>query len=239
MEKYIGIICRNSKTATLLGKILEGTLGLPNEKFRFILDCIDILNGIKKDSRGTYLASFSHPLKVIVSMITGVPFELFDDQDKKKEYIININTFQYKEGSPTITQSALYDKCLKKEHIDGWMTLNDFVNYFGHTICKRFINQDIWVRCEEVSCNSLTSGNGYRIYSDVRTMSEYEFIKSHTGVIITIDTRSATTKEGCIFDKTLLDKETDYRINVDDKQFGSMDTLSEIYNIVQDIQLNK
>lgn len=236
MEKYIGIVCPDSKISTILGKILEGTLGTPNEKFKFILDSIDILNGVKKDSRNTYLASFSHPLKVIVSMITGIPFELFDDPIKKKKYIININTFEYKEGAALTSAAELYEKRLNGELTDEWITLNDFVNYFGHMLCKRFINKDIWVRCEEVSCNNLTGGNGYRIYSDVRTRSEYEFIKRRGGVIIVVDITSHHVKNSCIFDKSLISENADYRIDISDNNLGSIETLSIIYDIVQSIQ---
>lgn len=236
MEKYIGIVCSNSKISTALGKILEGTLGTPNEKFRFILDSINILNGNKKDSRNTYLASFSHPLKVIVSMITGIPFELFDDPIKKNNYIININTFEYKEGIASTSPAELYKNKLNNEQCNEWITLNDFVNYFGHMLCKRFINKDVWVRCEEISCNNLTSGNGYRIYSDVRTRSEYEFIKKHDGAIITIDITSKSAKNSCIFDNSLLNETADYRVDISDNNIRSIETLSAIYDIVQSIQ---
>lgn len=230
---YIGIICQNSKLANELGNILAGTLGgdYP-DKFAFIKRYLNILNGNGGEDQNTYRASFSHPLKSIVTMLTGVPFEILNDSTKKKEYVININTFEYKAGVPDLDIETLYNKRECGEEVVGWLTVNDFINYFGHHVCKRFIGNDVWVRCEEKTTEQYPTTERWRIYSDVRTKSEYDFIKRKGGVLIRINTNKKYA--GCIFDKSLNDVDVDYQLTLDNTdglyQVGTSDEVYEIIN---------
>lgn len=232
---YIGIICQNSKLANKLGDVLEGVLGKTyNDKFAFIKEYLKILKEGDVNNQ-VYRASFSHPLKSIVTMLTGVPFEILNDSSKKKEYIININTFEYKEGFPNLDISTLYKKRENGELVDGWLTVNDFINYFGHHVCKRFIGKDVWVRCEEKSTEQYPTTEKWRIYSDVRTKSEYDFIKSKEGILIRINTNKEYT--GCIFDKSLNEIDVNYQFNINNEEgFYQVNTSDLVYEIVNELK---
>ena len=216
----------------MMGNILAGTLGHGyDNKFGFVKAYLRVLKGeqIQVNPR-VYRASFSHPLKSIITMLTGVPFEILNDPAKKKEYIININTFEYKEGSPDRSIEELYWAREKGVDIDGWMTVNDFINYFGHHVCKRFIGKDIWTRCEEISTDQYPTPEKWRIYSDIRTTGEYEFIKKKGGKVIRINTSGTT---GCIFDKKLNDVEVDEQIFIEDiNDFYQVKTSDKLFSFV-------
>lgn len=155
------------------------------------------------DKYGVYFASFAHPLKYIVSQLTLIPFEYFSDCKTKNAYIINLKTYEYRErrdGDRVISPMDFfglrwpeaYNNILSGTHDnpddDVWMTLNDYVIYFGFYVCRSFLGKDIWTRVEEMTNKRFPPDpSSIRVYIDVRTRSEYDYIKSLGGRFIRID----------------------------------------------------
>lgn len=233
--RYIGIICDNSMIAERFGRVLCAALGHDYEsQYGVLQDYIKACNNEQIENKHTYHAKFVHPLNIIVSMLTGIPYEVLNDPVKKKEYIININTLEFKPGTPTITPSVLFDKRNNNDTIDGWLTACDFANYFGHYMCKKYICDTVWVQCEEMSVKMYPPVSDYRIYTDIRTLPEYDFIKRHNGIVIRINTTNNT--KSCVFDKNLYSVDANYEIsinNLDDFYASRVitDTCSLIKNI--------
>ncbi len=235
---YIGIICDDSKTAERMGKVLCATLGkIYDSQYGLLQDYTKACVGETVENKHTYHAKFVHPLNMIVSMLTGLPYEILNDPVKKKEYVININTLEFGTGiPPTITPSELFEKRKTGELTDGWLTACDFANYFGHYICKKYISDTVWVQCEEMSVRQFPPVSDYRVYTDIRTVPEYEFIRRHSGIVIRVNTNKST--KSCVFDKKLYNTETDYEItinNIDDFYASRVitDTNTIITNIIK------
>lgn len=207
---YIGIIGHSGEDkmniAHLYGNTLSWILEHPGHEtptLEFIKDYYSWCESLSDDSNWVkpdiYYASFAHPLKAIVSMITGIPFELLSSHDTKCSYIINIKTFEYKpnDGKEEIISpeklfrqrnkklSLEYDD--KQELPDCWMFLNDYVIYFGYYLCRNYLGKDVWVNVERISNKNFPPNDGYRIYPDIRSMSEYQYIKDMGGVLIRIN----------------------------------------------------
>ena len=67
------------------------------------------------------------------------------------------------------------------------MFLNDYVIYFGYYLCRNYLGKDVWVNVERISNKNFPPNDGYRIYPDIRSMSEYQYIKDMGGVLIRIN----------------------------------------------------
>ena len=236
--KYIGIICDDSKTAERFGKVLCASLGKTyDSQYSLLQDYTKACAGESVENKHTYHAKFVHPLNMIVSMITGIPYEILNDPVKKKEYVININTLEFKTGiRATITPSELYERREAGMPTNGWLTACDFANYFGHYICKRYISDTIWVQCEEMSVRLFPPVSDYRIYTDIRTVPEYDFIRQHSGIVIRVNTNRDS--KSCVFDKRLYNIDVDYELSINNlDDFYAARVITDINTIITNINI--
>lgn len=170
-------------------------------------------------TEGIYYASFSHPLKMTVALMTGIPFSIMNVSEKKNKYIININTLEYREreGSETlITPEKLWKIRNKKLSItydekqelpqNTWMTINDYIIYFGYYICRNYVGKNIWTNAEKQTISRYPITD-IRIYTDIRNKSEYDFIKDNEGYIIRLD--KSVERPCVVYDSSLMSVEVD------------------------------
>lgn len=241
---YLGIIgksgCDKIKISRLFGKTIVWIMthldSTSTPSFDYIYNFINWCNALNSDQKleednEIYYASFAHPLKAIVSMITGVPFNILSDYSTKNDYIINFKTFEYKlhENETLTSPEDLFSKMSNNLHLNYndkpvtpniWMTVNNFVIYFGYYICRNYLGKDIWTLVEKNS-NSNFSTNGYRIYTDIRTIPEYEYIREMKGKIIRINQNVGSS---IISDKELFSLPVDIDIPI----YSSINDLYEI-----------
>ena len=176
-----------------------------------------------------YFASFSDSLIYIVSLLTSVPWECFDN-DKKHKYIININTYDYRERTPediVVSPEYIFNdrwrdaqyRAVHNKHTEisnEWMTLNDFVVYFGFYICRNFLGKNIWTKVEATSNKRFPpEPNSIRIYDDIRSIGEYEYIRSCEGKVIRVETKD-NNKCSAIYDTSLNNVDVDLSVNGND-----------------------
>ena len=256
---YIGIIGHTGDDKLKLSQLIGETVNWivthkeenENPSFDFQLHFYEWYNelnenrAISNPSQQVYYASFSHPLKMVVSMITGIPFELFNNPDKKNTYIININSLDYKElenetliSPEELFKSRNHNLSLKdnekQELSDSWMTLNNYVIYFGYYLCRNYIGRDIWTKVERISNGRFGSASSpIRIYTDIRTLSEYDFIREKGGSLIRIsNSAQKEDKNSIVYEKLLSDAEVDGEIHYKSSDFR------ELYNSVYSICYN-
>lgn len=259
---YIGIIGHTGDDKLKLSQLIGETVNWiathkeekKNPSFDFCLhfyewcDELDKDGAISNPSQRVYYASFSHPLKMVVSMITGIPFELFNDPVKKNTYIININSLDYKEleNETLISPEKLFrnrnrnlslEDNEKQELSDSWMSLNNYVIYFGYYLCRNYIGRDIWTKVERISNGRFGSASSpIRIYTDIRTLSEYDYIREKEGSLIRISSDSQKSDENSIvYEKLLSDAKVDGEIHYRGSDFRGLCILvySICYNIVR------
>lgn len=202
-------------------------------------DEIDGGNYTDSNTHDVYYASFSHPLKMAISMITGIPFDLLSSHDKKHNYIVNVSTLEYKEkdDTKTITPEKLFKKRNSKLSLEyndkqilpeEWMTLNDYVIYFGYYLCRNYMGRDIWTMSEKKGiANFPPDPNSIRIYTDIRSLSEYNLIKELGGIVIRINQKE------CNVDSVI----NDYQLFTEDVDIDMM-WFSNIRGLCEDIYKN-
>ena len=259
----IGIICGNNTTSKTLRYLLGIGVGVnrdinkrddideESKKYEWMTEYAKAIDFAKSrpdemmkgdacdaNKYNIYFASFSDSLIYIVSLLTSVPWEYFDN-DKKHKYIININTYDYREKTPEDTvvspeyifndrwRDAQY-RAVHNKHTEisnEWMTLNDFVVYFGFYICRNFLGKNIWTKVEETSNKRFPpEPNSIRIYDDIRSLGEYEYIKKCGGKIVRVETKD-NNKGGVIYDSAL--NTVDVTLSVSETDIYNLELLYE------------
>lgn len=245
--KYIGIRGERGSGKDLITYVISNVINYiihnnedPDKEQvdKWIKDIIDNENIIHEISlKYIYIDSFGDTIRTFVSLLLGCDIKYLYDDYYKDHMIINMATFEYKiyddvpDNLVLISNEQLSDFLLKKGSPDQilsniYISLRDFILYFGHDVMKRFFGANVWIK-------SLNSNNAmfenifidktYKIYRDVKTTSEVTYIKDRKGIIIKINKQHNKKKKG--LDTLSKDKRIDYIINIP----------TNIYDIYDDI----
>lgn len=172
------------------------------------------------------METFAHTLQFMVAELTSIPVRYFIDCNTKKDYVINIKTFEYRKIQPEdvlMNPYELYDKMqanadftpVGQEIDDAWMTLNSYVVYFGQCVCRTFLGKDVWTRVEERMNRAYPpEDDTVRIYTDMKSMSEYEYIRSIGGKVVSFT--GIESAGSYIYDDELDNVPADITFYVDD-----------------------
>jgi hypothetical protein len=212
---YIGIRghrgAGKSSIAWLLGNTInfikggnEGLLG--SELFEHMYDrwCDQIMmnpNIINESSiQSVYLDSFSDSIKTFVQLLLGCPEEYLREDSYKDSIVVNLRDFSCTPieqlGEVNLTSASdLYDSVDKDADPQPimkniYMSLREFILYFGLDVMQRFFGRNVWVKSLRVNTEMLDKfydGKGmYRIYMDLKTPAEATYIKQQNGLIVNV-----------------------------------------------------
>lgn len=207
--KYIGISGQDNLVLTYLISntidLLKDNNNILLEEYKFIykgwLEDIQknpIKYGYSREYKYVYIDSIADNIKFFIEMLINCPHEyLYEEYDNYKDNIlVNVKNFMFikrdklEEDNITITSphklyQAILGKNISLTEQDVYMTLQDFIIYFGLEVMQRFLGSDVWVKSIDQSKYSIISnGTTYKIYKDIKRKSEYEFIKKYNGIII-------------------------------------------------------
>lgn len=223
--------------------------------FHYQAWCDDVLNSEQIiydcDLKHIYFESFSDSLKLFIILLIGCPRNYLYDDYYKDHMVINIRDFSYNVYDNI---EEYNDKLLSREDVinilsknkqpvtitqNMFMTLREFILYFGIDTMQRSLGLNVWVKSlqanEALFKNIFDNNKDYRIYFDVKTPSEVTYIKNKSGVIIKID-RPGNKKQSKGFDKLKHDDRIDYTINVKGNLYDLKDC---ILNISKEIKSKK
>ena len=117
------------------------------------------------------------------------PYDLTDAYIKHNKYVL-ISTGEVMEATELNevphTICSLEQLCKVKclEAIPGaTLTVNNYILYFADHVIKRYFGKDVWLNAT-IALNKLMGGIDYRIYWDVKTQGEHDYIKNSGGFII-------------------------------------------------------
>lgn len=258
--KYIGIRGHRGAGKSTIAFLLANAINyllyeLPEEGFdeAFARWCQDIKENPELvnylDFSRIIVEEFGDGPKIMVSMLTGIEFSNITDYTKDNT-VINLRTFDKKDKSEIDTDKlysaeevANYFKEVKTitqgippEHApDMWMTLRQFILYFGLYIMQNFFGRDVWVKtliANTTYWNGLfpEDKNLYKIISDVKTPAEIDFIKSRGGTIVSVERPNHLKMPGMDFLKN--DKRCDYKLVITE---DVTELSSNILNIAKSI----
>ena len=204
----------------------------------------DIITGT--DLEKVYFENFGDGPKTIVALILGMDAELLYDDWHKDHTVVNLKDFSY-----TIYPNEIPVNCLEAEELyqlfnakkepavilkDKYVTLREFIMYFGKEIMQRYFGLNVWVKSLKMSDSRYPSPyndkNYYKIFADAKFPSEITYIKDNNGIIIKVN-RPGHKKKGK--DMLLHDDRYDYEVTIGDRL---EDTAQAIFDIAYDI-INK
>lgn len=212
---YIGIRghrgAGKSSIAWLLGNTINFIKGgneglLSSELFEHVYDrwCEQIMinpNIINESSiQSVYLDSFSDSIKTFVQLLLGCPEEYLREDSYKDSIVVNLRDFSCTPieqlGEVNLTSASdLYDSVDKDADPQPimkniYMSLREFILYFGLDVMQRFFGRNVWVKSLRVNTEMLDKfydGKGmYRIYMDLKTPAEATYIKQQNGLIVNV-----------------------------------------------------
>lgn len=175
-----------------------------------------------------YFDSFADTLKMFVELLTGVPQSYIYDDYYKDHTVINVRDFTYKvydeipETIELYTKDELYEAMIKPKNPmvimkNTYITLREFILYFGMNVMQRFFGLNVWVKSLKQNSTRYSSlfdeENNYKIFSDVKTPSEVTYILENGGCIVHV-TRPGNRKKSGGFDRLSKDGRIDYTIHV-------------------------
>lgn len=188
-----------------------------------------------------YFDSFSDTLKLWVKLLIGCPIDYMYDDYYKDHMIINLKDFSYKvyEELPNMqlhNHNELYeimpkDKAPTTITKNIYISLREFIMYFGVEVMQRFFGANVWVKslkCSSEFYNSIfDEHDSFKIFGDVKTPAEVTYIKGLNGVVINVS-RPGFKKKSNGIDKLSQDSRYDYEIVVDKDLHNTKEQIIEI-----------
>lgn len=198
MCKIIGICGRRGsgrKTAAwLLAQTMEEKRkGTPWEKYKVLFESwvkLVIIDPAEASSTDhVVLDSFGeHILDQVKQFCPAlIGYDLHDDV-VLNSYYINPTTFQVVNAVNTwdiCTAAEFADYVGLNDHVpdDQCMTLGEFIIYFAHYTMKKAFGPNVWLNIATATADAMGSPDT-RIYWDVKTQAELDYISGNKGTII-------------------------------------------------------
>lgn len=250
--KYIGIRghrgAGKNTISYLLGNTMDYLLRKSEDNFDelYRIWCDDIIKNEKIIHECSldyvYFDSFSDTLKFWVRLLIGCPESYIYDDYYKDHMIINIKDFTYKvydeipAGLQTYTHEELYsimpkDKAPITITKNIYISLRNFIMYFGLEVMQRFFGANVWVKSLKSSSefyNSLfNEENSIKIFTDIKTPGEVTYIKNNNGKVIKVS-RPGFKKQQKGMDKLSQDNRYDFEIVVNRDLYDTKEQILEI-----------
>ena len=251
--KYVGIRGHRGAGKTTISYLLGNTINYlvkhPEEELSddlYRIWCDDIIKDEKIIHECgldyVYFESFSDILKLWVKLLLGCPTDYMYDDYYKDHMVINLKDFSYKiyDEVPTTlvlhTHSEMYELMPKDKFPTTitkniYLSLREFIMYFGLEIMQRFFGANVWVKSLKSSSefyNSLFDDpNSYKLFIDVKTPAEVTYIKNNGGKIIKVS-RPGYKKNSKGLDKLSQDNRFDYEIVVNGDLYNTKQIILEI-----------
>lgn len=204
------------------------------------------------DAPHVYLESFGDLPKMLTEMLTNIPHEYIYSDYYKDHIFINVRTMKYIEMSDDEIGNFEHDLWKSQDLINFveeygfgefesyWISLREFILYYAKTTSK-YLGNDIWVKLMRVSeerdnamqerYNIFGKGNKYKLFVDLKAVSEVTYVKERNGFIIKINRLQNIKEKG--FDNLENDTRYDYELNIEGDLYELKDKIVEIAKIIK------
>lgn len=184
--------------------------------------------------------AFADPLKRVLSIITGIPFNKFNNRKFKEDYCIDITNMHVDKSESFNSQNRFVDDLefnivIKNQDIKynesndypSVFTIRQLMQYCGTEFAQKCFGKNVWINA------TLKNIPQKAIITDLRFIAEYQAIKNLNGLTIYINRpnfefgQHASEREL----KILLDK------NKFDIIIENNGTMSDLFNKIKQISL--
>ena len=198
--KYIGITGHRgsgkTSTAYLLGNILDCLRsGCSRESIK--LYYVDMCSKIKNNQNAIYdcaldyiyFDEFGEMPKSFVAQLLSIDMSVLDNDTMKDTMYVNLLDFRLYtlEDNFTIVDSdwLLKNRAVKYTGEPIYMQLREFVKCFSIDIMQKYFGSNVWLKVLKVNDSKWNEPEtGWRIFSDIKTIDEIDYIKEKNGVLI-------------------------------------------------------
>jgi hypothetical protein len=199
--QYIGIVGHRgsgkTSTAYLLGNMLE-LIKMGYSKDNLKLYYKEWCETINNDQNAIYdcalnyiyFDEFGEMPKSFVAQLLSIDMSVLDSDIMKDTMYVNLLDFRLYslEDNFTIVDSdwLLKNRAVKytgKEPV--YMQLREFVKCFSIDIMQKYFGSNVWLKVLRVNDSKWNEPEGgWRIFSDIKTIDEIDYIKEKNGVLI-------------------------------------------------------
>lgn len=196
-------------------------------------------------SNNVYLDSFSDSIKTHIQLMLGCPTEYLYIDFYKDNIIVNFRDFSYRqkteENIQLVTAEEMYELVDKNQdpmpiQKNIYMTLREFILYFGLEVMQRFFGRNVWVKSlranNEWWYDMFSGHTSYKIFMDLKTPAEATYIKQNNGIIIDV-IRPDYKKGKSGLDRLGKDGRIDFIVNIKEDDLYSVK--DQIINISKSI----
>lgn len=198
--KYIGITGHRgsgkTSVAYLLGNILDCLkCGCSRESIKLYYE--DMCSKIKNNQNAIYdcaldyiyFDEFGEMPKSFVAQLLSIDMSVLDNDTMKDNMYVNLSNFRLysREDHFCIIDSEwlLLNKSDTVFDEPVYMSLREFVKCFSIDIMQNIFGSNVWLKVLKVNDSKWSEpNNGWRVFSDVKTVDEIQYIRDKQGVLI-------------------------------------------------------
>lgn len=241
--KYIGITGHRGSGKTsiayLLGNILDCLkCGCSRESIK--LYYVDMCSKIKNNQNAIYdcaldyiyFDEFGEMPKSFVAQLLSIDMSVLDNDTMKDNMYVNLLDFRLYslEDNFTIVDSdwLLKNRAVKYTGEEPvYMQLREFVKCFSIDIMQKYFGSNVWLKVLKVNDSKWNEPEGgWRIFSDIKTIDEIDYIKEKNGVLIC--TRRPSKRKSKKGITNIEECNPDYVINTEGELIDLFDNIYEI-----------
>lgn len=197
-----------------------------------------------------YFESFSDQIKTFIQLLLGCPCEYMQEDKYKDSVVVNLRDLSCKfiesfSETPKLVTAQEFYKTMPYDYDEfpvaitsnNYMTLREFIMYFGLEVMQRFFGRNVWVKSLKANSDmydsfyELPGHVYYKLFIDLKTPAEATYIKQAEGIIVNV-TRPSNKKGQSGLERLGRDNRIDYNIVVDGDLYSIK---NEIINIAKDI----
>jgi hypothetical protein len=240
--KYIGITGHRgsgkTSAAYLLGNILD-CLKHGHSKEAIKMYYTDWCSKIKNNQNAIYdcaldyiyFDEFGEMPKSFVAQLLSIDMSVLDNDTMKDTMYVNLSDFRlYSLEDHFYVVDSNWLLLNKSDNCFGepvYMSLREFVKCFSIDIMQNIFGSNVWLKVLKVNDSKWNEpDSGWRVFSDVKTIDEIEYIKNKQGVLIrTKQPSNKKSKKGI----TNIDScDADYVIDTSGELIDLFDSIYEI-----------
>ena len=176
-----------------------------------------------------YFDEFGEMPKSFVAQLLGIDMSVLDNDTLKDTMYVNMSNFKlyvYDESIKVINAEGILSKPPRKWK-DTYISLREFVKVFSIDIMQRFFGGDVWLKSRIVNEEKWNQFiDGWKLFTDVKTKEEINYIKDNNGIIIRTIRPSNRKKNEGITDTQNVD--SDFIINTEGQLIDLFDKIYEL-----------
>jgi hypothetical protein len=176
-----------------------------------------------------YFDEFGEMPKSFVAQLLGIDMAVLDNDTLKDNMYVSMKDFKLCPNSDTLKIITAEDILTStgKKWSNCYISLREFTKCLSIDIMQKFFGSDVWLKTLKVNDEKWTEPEvGWRLFSDVKTKDEIQYIRDKQGVLIrTKYPSNKKSKKGI----TNIDScDADYIIDTSGKLIDLFDSIYEI-----------